>query len=102
MSVEALNQFLQKANEDEQLAQEIANVLESENDTEAVIELAQIKGYQFTAKELLAEVHKRQHQKELEELSEEELEAVAGGLCIVCSVKVPTTAGFRPPVEIKW
>ncbi len=88
MSIKALNQFLQKANEDEQLAQEIANVLESENDTAAVIKLAQTKGYQFTADELLAEVHKRPYQQELEELSEEELEAVAGGFCTHCSVYV--------------
>ncbi len=85
MSSEAVNQFLNQANEDEQLAQEIAKAMDSDNDRQAITELAATKGYQFTSEELWAEIQKRQSEfeqrQEAGELNEEELEAVAGGAC---------------------
>ncbi|MDJ0713524.1 MAG: Nif11-like leader peptide family natural product precursor [Prochloraceae cyanobacterium] len=83
MSTESAKQFLDKAGEDEQLAQEIAKAMEAENDRQAVTELAATKGYQFTSDELWAEIQNRQNElqqrQDSGELSEEELEAVAGG-----------------------
>jgi predicted ribosomally synthesized peptide with nif11-like leader len=85
MSLEAVNQFLQKVTEDEQLQEELAKALEAENDRKAATDLAAKHGYDFTPDELWTEIQNRQsefQQKQVtEELSEEELEAVAGGFC---------------------
>ncbi|MDJ0714348.1 MAG: Nif11-like leader peptide family natural product precursor [Prochloraceae cyanobacterium] len=83
MSAEAVNQFLDLASKNEQLAQEIAKAMEAENDRQAVTDLAVSKGYQFTSDELWAEIQKRQadfqKRQDAGQLTEEELEAVAGG-----------------------
>ncbi len=83
MSAEAVNQFLDLASKNEQLAQEIAKAMEAENDRQAVTDLAVSKGYQFTSDELWAEIQKRQaefqERQDAGQLTEEELEAVAGG-----------------------
>ncbi|AFY58614.1 bacteriocin propeptide, TIGR03798 family [Rivularia sp. PCC 7116] len=80
MSVEAVNQFLTKVAEDAQLQEELAKAMQSENDRQAVTELANNKGYDFTGDELMQEIEKRQQAAaDAGELSEEELEAVAGG-----------------------
>jgi predicted ribosomally synthesized peptide with nif11-like leader len=84
MSVEAVNQFLVRVSEDEKLQQDLANILEAEgNDREAVTELGATYGYQFTPEELWAEIQNRQSEflpsQQAGELSDEELEAVAGG-----------------------
>lgn len=83
MTTTAVNKFLTKVQTDEALQQELAKALEAENDRQAVTDLADSKGYDFTPEELWAEVQKRQaeaEEKQAEgELSDEELEAVAGG-----------------------
>ena len=83
MTTTAVQEFLTKVGEDEALQAELATALEAENDRQAVTELAESKGYDFTPEELWAEVQKLQDeaQKKQEEgeLSDEELEAVAGG-----------------------
>jgi predicted ribosomally synthesized peptide with nif11-like leader len=83
MSIEAVNQFLQKVTEDQQLQEELAKALESENDRQAATDLAAKYGYEFTPDELWAEVQNRQSEfqqkQQAGELSDEELEAVAGG-----------------------
>jgi predicted ribosomally synthesized peptide with nif11-like leader len=85
MSTEAVNEFLQKVTEDPQLQEELAKALEAENDRQAVTDLAVKHGYQFTPEELWAEIQNRQSEFEQKqdagELNEEELEAVAGGVC---------------------
>ena len=85
MSIEAVNKFLQKVTEDQQLQEELAKALESENDRQAATDLAAKHGYEFTPDELWAEIQNRQsefQQKEQAgELNDEELEAVAGGAC---------------------
>jgi predicted ribosomally synthesized peptide with nif11-like leader len=84
MSVEAVNQFLQKVTEDPQLQEELAKALEADNDRQAAADLAAKHGYQFTPDELWAEIQNRQSEFEQQstgELSEDELEAVAGGFC---------------------
>ena len=79
MSIEAVNQFLEKVTQDNQLQEELTKAMEAEDDRQAVTDLANNKGYQFTVEELMAEIEKRQKALESGELSEEELESVAGG-----------------------
>ncbi|WNZ43910.1 Nif11-like leader peptide family natural product precursor [Leptolyngbya boryana CZ1] len=86
MSVEAVNQFLQKVAEDQSLQTELASVLGTPNDRDLTTELAKQNGYDFTSEELWAEVQKRQAELTQKqeagelEMSDEELEAVAGGV----------------------
>ena len=84
MSSQAVNQFLQKVVEDEQLQQELAQILESQdNDREAAAALAAKHGYQFSPDELWQALQNRQSEfeamKNRGELQDDELEAVAGG-----------------------
>jgi predicted ribosomally synthesized peptide with nif11-like leader len=84
MTVEAVNHFLTRVSEDEKLQQDLANILEAEgNDRTAATELGAKYGYQFTPDELWQEISNRQSEfqqrQQAEELSEDELEAVAGG-----------------------
>ncbi len=84
MSAIAVQEFLEKLQADESLSQELVKALGSENDREAVTELAVSKGYEITSDELWAEVQKRQEdlkqRQESGELSDKELESVAGGI----------------------
>ncbi len=114
MSAVAVQEFLEKVQSDESLAQELVKALDSENDRESVTELATSKGYDITSEELWAEVQKRQadllERQDAGELSDEELEAVAGGEIVVATVTLVvgliTGAGLGylvnqiPP--IKW
>ena len=83
MTTAQVEQFLAKVEQDEALQQELAGALQAEDDRQAVTNLAQTKGYEFTPDELWAEVQKRQaeaqNQQDSGELSDEDLEAVAGG-----------------------
>jgi predicted ribosomally synthesized peptide with nif11-like leader len=84
MSKESVNQFLQKVTEDSGLREEVAKVLNGENYNQAATKLAAKHGYKFTSDELWAEIKEIQSQFEQRQaegkLSEEELEAVAGGI----------------------
>lgn len=99
MNREAVNQFLQKVTEEPQLQQEFAKALEAGNDLQAATDLAAKHGYQFTPDELQAEVQNRQSEfqqrQDAGELNEEELEAVAGGLCtpLIGTLIVPVVGG---------
>jgi len=90
MSAQAVVDFLEQVNSDESLALELAKAMEAENDRAAVTELAKNKGYEITSEELWAEVQKRQEvaKESLDagELSDEELEAVAGGEVIIATL----------------
>ena len=112
MTTTAVQEFLGKVETDEALQAELAKALEAENDRQAVTELADSKGYDFTPEELWAEVQRRQEeakQKQAEgELSDEELEAVAGGEFVVGTVAISVaslaasaSAGLAIP-KIKW
>lgn len=96
MSTTAVQEFLDKVGEDEALQADLAKALEAENDRAAVTDLAQSKGYEFTPEELAAEVAKRQQEamqrQEAGELSDEELEAVAGGELATTAVISAVTA----------
>jgi predicted ribosomally synthesized peptide with nif11-like leader len=84
MSVNKVEEFLNQIAEDEALQADLAKALEAENDRAAVTELANSKGYDFSSEELWAEIQKRQAEFEQKqtagELSDEELEAIAGGI----------------------
>ena len=87
MSTAAVEQFFAQIQNDENLQAELAKALEAENDRVAVTELAKSKGYEITSEELWAEVQKlqaeAQKRQEAGELSDEELETVAGGEALI-------------------
>lgn len=112
MTTTAVQEFLGKVETDEALQAELAKALESENDRQAVTDLADSKGYDFTPEELWTEVQRRQAEAEAKqaegELSDEELEAVAGGEFVVGTVAISVaslaasaSAGIGIP-KIKW
>lgn len=92
MSTQAVVDFLEKVGQDESLAQELAQALEAENDRVAVANLATLKGFEMTPDELWAEIQSRQEaakqRLDAGELSDEELEAVAGGEIIVATITI--------------
>ena len=118
MTTAQVEQFLEKVGQDEALQKELAGALAAEDDRQAVTNLAQAKGYEFTPEELWQEVQKRQaeaqNQQDSGELSDEELEAVAGGGEVVLAVATVVTAGagvatakFGPQIKesfkkVKW
>jgi predicted ribosomally synthesized peptide with nif11-like leader len=83
MSKESVNKFLQSLAENSGLQEELAKVFNDENYNQAATKLAAKHGYKFTSDELWAEIKEIQSQFEQGQaegkLSEEELEAVAGG-----------------------
>ena len=84
MTIEAVNQFLQKVSEDNSLQEELSQALNSENDRQAATDLGAKHGYMFTSEELGTEIQNRQSEFQQNpsnaELSEAELETVAGGI----------------------
>ena len=106
MSAVAVQEFFEKLQTDESLAQELVKALEAENDRQAVADLATSKGYEVSSEELWTEVQKRQAELQQSqgegELSDEELEAVAGGAtpAKIITLLLPIVIGAIPP--IKW
>jgi predicted ribosomally synthesized peptide with nif11-like leader len=83
MSSASAQEFVKKVAEDEALRNEVNACIESANgDRQAAVDLATSKGYDFTYEELKAVVEG--------ELSDEALEAVAGG------AGLPTWGGGLP------
>ena len=83
MTVSTVQKFLDKLGEDKALQAELTQALRRGNERQAVFELAKSKGYEFSSEELIAETQKRQSSvlsEESEELTEEDLEAIAGGV----------------------
>ena len=74
MSVDSLMRFFEASNEDATLGQACREA----GSRAAVVELGRTRGYEFTEDELSAAFHVL-HQHGFMELSEQELEAVAGG-----------------------
>jgi predicted ribosomally synthesized peptide with nif11-like leader len=112
MPLTKVEEFLNNVGEDQALQAELANALEAENDREAVTALAKSKGYDFSSEELWAAIQKRQaefSQKEAAgELSDEELEAVAGGVTPAAAGLAFGAAGVSYAItkdigsKIKW
>ncbi|GCL37698.1 hypothetical protein SR1949_28090 [Sphaerospermopsis reniformis] len=102
-----VEEFLNQIEADEALQAELVQALEAENDREAVTELANSKGYDFSSDELWAEIQKRQaelEQKQADgELSDEELEAVAGGISPTIKLSIKLTFAITPSLpRPKW
>jgi predicted ribosomally synthesized peptide with nif11-like leader len=99
-----VQEFFNQIEEDQALQTELAKALESDNDREAVTALAQSKGYEFSSDELWAEIQKRQadftSREAAGELSDAELEAVAGGATPLTIVPIPQIPGCGRPS--KW
>ncbi|MFN6486738.1 MULTISPECIES: Nif11-like leader peptide family natural product precursor [unclassified Nostoc] len=113
MSNPKVEEFLNTIADDPSLQGEVAAALESDNDREAVTALAKSRGYEFSSDELWAEIQKRQaefsHKEEVGELSDEELEAVAGGVTptvIITGITVAAGVGGLTTgigvSKIKW
>ena len=81
MSKEAVKNLIKESQSDAQLLTQ----LETAEGSEAVIQIAQERGYQFTEEELILVMQEQQELASGEsELSEEALEAVAGGISFSC------------------
>ena len=107
MSIEAVNQFLTKVAEDQELQAELAQAMEAENDRQAATELGAKHGFQFTSKELATEINNRQSEfqtkQSANELSEAELEAVAGGSVVGAAATVAASAVVDISIaQAKW
>jgi predicted ribosomally synthesized peptide with nif11-like leader len=79
-----LAQFYELAAQDQQMLQQLKAVTDSETFAKLVVELGAQKGYKFTEEQVKAatlEAQRKRLEDDWSELSEEELEAVAGG-CI--------------------
>ena len=88
---------MQKVTEDSILQQELALALEAGNDRQAATDLAAKHGYEWTADECWAEIQNRQSEcqqkQDAGELNEEELEAVAGGVCTPITIPFGIAGG---------
>lgn len=115
MSTEAVNQFLQKVSQDAQLQEELAAALQSENRLDAVTQLAASNGYEFAPEEIKQEFENQESEfaarQQAGELSDEELEAVAGGATPsvvvsitvnVTSMVIPALTQIRVPSPRRW
>jgi predicted ribosomally synthesized peptide with nif11-like leader len=115
MSIAAVQDFLSKVSDDQALQEELAKAMGAENDREAVTALAQAKGFDFTSDELWQEIQARQSEAQERqaagELTDEELEAVAGGEFLVSTAvgaSIVATAGLASVgvgigiSKIKW
>ncbi|WP_342596843.1 Nif11-like leader peptide family natural product precursor [Cyanobacterium aponinum UTEX 3222] len=96
MSKEAVEKFFARIPEDNELQQKLVSILQEDIDhRQETAKLAQEYGFDVTAEELSEEVKQRQEEfaqnQESEELSEEELESVAGG-----SIPTATVGNFVP------
>lgn len=96
MSQKAAVQFLDAVPENEELQRKLVTIMESsDNDREEAAQLANEYGYDITPDELWAEIQKRQQEvkarQDAGELTDEELEAVAGGEMIVATIAATVT-----------
>ncbi len=85
MNTQAVQEFLKQLGENAELQMAVAEIQETEETEEGyvshIIKLAAKHGYNFSAEELVSEMANRQKEfeQQMENLSEEELEAIAGG-----------------------
>ena len=79
MSIEAVNQFLIDVSQDQQLQTQFTHAMGEKDDYAAGVKLAVQHGYEFTTEELATQIKKVATGTLLAELSEEQLEAIAGG-----------------------
>jgi predicted ribosomally synthesized peptide with nif11-like leader len=108
MTIAAVQAFLEQVTQDPSLQEELAIAMGAENDRTAVTALGQSKGFDFTSDELWQEIQARQAELETRqsgELSEEELEAIAGGetvlLSLATAASISFAASFAAGVKVK-
>jgi predicted ribosomally synthesized peptide with nif11-like leader len=81
MSKVSADQFYQQIVKDPELQQKFQTVVGRENTAALAVELGKEKGYNFTVEEAMESINEWYKPKSQEqELSDEQLEAVAGGL----------------------
>ena len=107
MSIKSVKQFLSKVTEDQELQAELAAAMEAENDRQAATELGAKHGFQFTPEELGSEIANRQSEfqtkQSANELSEQELEAVAGGSVLGEAASIAASAAVDIALDqAKW
>jgi predicted ribosomally synthesized peptide with nif11-like leader len=115
MSTQSVTQFLARVETDEQLQEELAQVIESASsaggegaDRQGATALGKKYGFDFSSEELWAEIQKRQGEFQQRqgsgELSDDELEAVAGGGEIWITTVFTATATIATALipKIKW
>ena len=99
MTIEAVNQFLTKVQQDQELKAELSQAMSSKTDRQAATRVANKHGYEFNQEELSSRIEQLRsiQAKQLtnEELNEEELEAVAGGLCLGAVVGFAAKKGLE-------
>ena len=96
MTIEAVNQFLGKVSEDQKLRDELSQAMTSKSDRQAAAKVAAKHGYNFTPEELgtqIKEIKSFQNRQAANQLSEEELEAVAGVFCTPATATIAATVG---------
>ena len=79
MSVETVNQFYQEVMQEPALLQQFQSAPDQESLVNIAVEVGQQKGYSFTTSEVEQALAAQNAASETEELSDEQLEAVAGG-----------------------
>lgn len=90
MSIDALEKFYEHVRSDQALEAQATMALQEGAD--AVVKLAEREGFSFTTEELsVALAH---HARMNDELSDDELELVAGGIMMPPSAKEPTKGSF--------
>lgn len=115
MSAESVGKFLERVESDEKLQEELAQVIETAASTategadrQGATELGQKYGFDFSSEELWAEIKNRQDQfkqrQSSGELSDDELEAVAGGGEIWLTTIITSTVAIGQALypKIKW
>ena len=93
MTIEAVNQFLTKVNQEQKLQTELSQAMSSKSDRQAATKVAAKHGYNFTPEELgtqIEEIKGFKTRQAANQLNEEELEAVSGGACTAAATAAAT------------
>jgi predicted ribosomally synthesized peptide with nif11-like leader len=80
MSVESVNQFYQEVMQEPALLEKFQSAPDQESLVNLAVEVGQQKGYSFTAEEVEQALAAQNAASETGELSDEQLEAVSGGI----------------------
>ena len=86
MSLDGIEQFIQQVQSDDSLGKEFLAALEGEGPKDAVVKLAQSRGFEFDSVELVERLPTLQKIGPSEELSDEQLDAVSGGFLVIGGV----------------
>jgi predicted ribosomally synthesized peptide with nif11-like leader len=91
MSVESINQFYQEVMQEPALLEQFQSAPDQESLVNLAVEVGQQKGYSFTVDQVEQALAAQNAASETGELSDEQLEAVAGG----CGM-IPMGGGMTP------